>query len=59
MLRSKKFSTALDGKAFEMVPGYDPNTDELEESKQKMIAEDRAFFCSELVVKALKCCGIL
>ena len=25
----------------------------------KLVEEGRAFFCSELVVKAFKCCGIL
>ena len=27
--------------------------------KAKLIEDGRAFFCSELVVKAFKCCGIL
>ena len=27
--------------------------------KAKLIEDGRAFFCSELVVKAYKCCGIL
>jgi len=27
--------------------------------KARLIEDGRAFFCSELVVKAFKCCGIL
>ena len=34
----------------------DPNSNV---EKAKLIEDGRAFFCSELVVKAFKCCGIL
>jgi len=30
-----------------------------EEEDKKLIEEDRAFFCSELVVKVLKTCGVM
>lgn len=46
----------------DMVPGAvananeDPNSNE---AKAKMIEDGRAFFCSELVAKAYKCCGIM
>lgn len=32
---------------------------ESQREKAKLIEDGRAFFCSELVVKAYKCCGIL
>ena len=39
--------------------GQRPNVDEEIKDDEKLIDEDRAFFCSELVVKVLKVCGIM
>lgn len=33
--------------------------DTFDENQDKLLEDDRAFFCSELVIKAFKVCGIM
>ena len=46
-------------KAFQKKQAQESNGNEEEEEKTKLIEDGRGFFCSELVAKAYKCCGIM